>query len=77
MEVFVLMGEIDYEGELLLGVYASEEEAITALNIYTRDRDMGMGYTVQRRVLGAPAEIDFDRRQIEKEFCHGSFSFDG
>ncbi len=64
MEVFVLMGEFDYEGELLLGVYASEEEAINHRNIYTRDREMGFHhYYVQRRVLGAPAESDFDDRR--------------
>ena len=65
MEVFVLIGELNYEGELLLVVYASEEEAITARNIYTRDRNQGFdGYYVQRQVLGAPAETDFDRRYV-------------
>ena len=64
MEVFALIGEFDYEGELLLGVYASEEEAVTARGVYTRDRDMGFHhYYVQRRVRGAPAEADFDDRR--------------
>jgi hypothetical protein len=64
MEVFVLMGEIRYEGEMLLGVYASEEEAITARNIYTRDEEQGFHeYYVQRRVLGASAETEFDGRR--------------
>jgi hypothetical protein len=66
MEVFVLMGEIDYEGESLLGVYASEEEAITARNIYTRDRsfDPFDGYYVQRRVLGAGAKTIVDTFKV-------------
>lgn len=62
MEVFVLMGQINYEGDMILGVYASEEEAVNARNVYTRD-DTDISYFdryfVQRRVLGAPAETDF------------------
>ena len=68
MEVFVLMGEIDYEGSDLLGVYASEEEAIAARNVYSRDRvrpvDPFDSYYVERRVLGAPADSDDDRRYV-------------
>ena len=66
MEVFVLMGQIDYEGSLLLGVYASEDEAITARNIYTRDRshDPFDGYYVARQTVGAPANTNFDRRYV-------------
>ena len=72
MEVFVLMGSVDYEGEYLLGVYASEQEAVDALGVYMRDltylRDLTMQdrYYVDRRVLGAPAEYDFgyDRRYL-------------
>ena len=60
MEVFVLMGEIDYEGEYLLGVYASEQEAVDALGVYYRDRDQYDAHYVQRRVVGAPAEYDTD-----------------
>jgi hypothetical protein len=57
MEVFVLTGRIDYEGDMLLGVYASEEEAWNAHGDYTRDRDRGFdSYDVVRRVIGAPAE---------------------
>jgi len=59
MEVFVLMGSMDYEGDYLLGVYASEQEAVDALGVYTRDRTMHDRYYVDRRVLGAPAEYDF------------------
>ena len=60
MEVFVLMGRIDYEGDMLLGVYASEEEAWDAHGVYTRDRDRGFdSYNVVRRAIGAPAETQF------------------
>ena len=56
MEVFVLMGGWQYEGDLLLGVYASEEEAFNAEAVYNRERDQGFDvYYIQRRVIGAPA----------------------
>jgi hypothetical protein len=56
MEVFALLGSIDYEGDMFLGVYASEEEAHAAYGVYTRERDMGFdSYFVERRVVGAPA----------------------
>ena len=67
MEIFVLMGEIDYEGSDLLGVYASEEEAINARNVYVRDTRYAAfdGYYIQRQVLGAPANPEFtDRRYV-------------
>ena len=63
MEVFVLMGEIRYEGDALLGVYASEEEAIIAQGVYTRDGDQGFdSYFILRQVLGAPADTFVTRR---------------
>jgi hypothetical protein len=65
MEVFVLMGSMDYEGDYLLGVYASEQEAVDALGVYTRDmttvRDR---YYVDRRVLGSATYTDFDHRYL-------------
>ena len=67
MEVFVLMGQIDYEGDMFLGVYASEEEAWRARLAVPKDEAgnyMGFDqYYVHRRVLGAPAETDFDNRR--------------
>ena len=60
MEVFVLMAAIDYEGDMLLGVYASEEEAINAHGVYVRDRDQFDRYYIARRVIGAPADPVFD-----------------
>lgn len=60
MEVFVLMGSIQYGGDILLGVYASEQEAHDAYGVYTRDRDLGFdSYNVARQVIGAPAEVYF------------------
>jgi hypothetical protein len=60
MEVFVLMGSMNVEGDYLLGVYASEQEAIDALGVYTRDLTMMHDeYYIDRRVLGAHAEYDF------------------
>jgi hypothetical protein len=60
MEVFVLMGRIDFEGDVLLGVYASKEEARHACGIFTSDRDRGFdSYNVVCRAIGAPAEMQF------------------
>jgi hypothetical protein len=65
MEVFALLGEFDYEGSLLLGVYASEEEARSAYGVYTRDGDRFIdAYYIERRVVGAPADSDRDRIYI-------------
>ena len=63
MEIFALMGVLDYEGDMLLGLYVSLEEATDARNIYTRDREMGFdSYYVDRRAVGAPAEANFNDR---------------
>jgi hypothetical protein len=59
MEIFALMGSVDYEGDYLLGVYASEQEAVDALGVYLRAPPEHACYYVDRRVLGAPAEYDF------------------
>lgn len=59
MEVFVLMGEFDFEGSELLGVYASEEEALDAYGVYTRDGDQFIdAYYIERRSVGAPVDSD-------------------
>jgi len=67
MEVFALLGGWEYEGSTLLGVYASEEELRSAHDEYTRDGDRFIDfYFIERRVLGAGAEAEFqsDRRYI-------------
>ena len=64
MEVFALMGAWDYEGAILLGVYASEEEARNAHGVYTHDGHPGYipgmidHYFIEQRVLGAPVDPD-------------------
>lgn len=62
MEVFVLMGAMDHDAHYVLGVYASEQEAVDALGVYLRDLDESWHdeYYVDRRVLGAHAEYDSD-----------------
>lgn len=63
MEVFVLMGEVEYEGDSLVGVYSSFEEALNAHGVYTRERLHGYDhYVVVRTVLGAPADYYYDDR---------------
>jgi len=63
MEIFVLMGAINYECDWILGVYFSLDEAIDARYVYTRDREMSFdSYYVERRVVGAPAVANFDNR---------------
>lgn len=63
MEVFVLMGEVRYEGDALLGVYSSVEEAVNAHGVYTRDSDQGFdSYFILRQALGAPAAWDITDR---------------
>ncbi len=63
MEVFALLGEFDHDGSLLLGVYASEEDARTAHGVYTRDGDRFLDcFYVVRQVVGAPVDPDFEHR---------------
>ena len=50
MEVFALLAEWDYEGSMLLGVYASEEDARAAV---VTDEFVDRHY-IERRVVGAP-----------------------
>ena len=63
MEIFALMAEWDCEGSAILGVYASEQAAIDAHGVYTRDRERFIDrYYVVRQVLGAYVDdIDYDR----------------
>jgi N-formylglutamate amidohydrolase len=65
MEVFVLMGAWDYEGSILLGVYASEDEARNAHGVYTRDGDQFVDrYYIVRQTVGAPVDHDTYRTYI-------------
>ena len=65
MEVFALLGEFDIEGSLLLGVYASEDEARAAHGVYTRDGDQFLdAYYIMRQTVGAPVDDDAYRVYI-------------
>ena len=65
MEVFALLGEWDVEGSILLGVYASEDEARDAHGVYTRDGDRFIDhYYIERRLVGAPVDSDEHRIYI-------------
>ena len=56
MVVYVLMVCHEYEGSECLGVYESEREAYLAFETYLTG-----GYAVvERRVLGAPAEVQYE-----------------
>ncbi len=60
-----MMGEFDIEGSLLLGVYASEEEARAAHGVYTRDGDQFLdAYYIVRQTVGAPVDHDTYRTYI-------------
>ena len=57
MELFVLVGELEYESHYVLGVYSSHEEAVSAQGVYVRDEDRHFHYYyIERRVLDAPVD---------------------
>jgi hypothetical protein len=50
-------------GSVLLGVYASEDEARNAHGVYTRDGDRFIDYYyIVRQVVGAHVNPDFEHR---------------
>ena len=59
MEVFVLLGHIDYEDTLLLGVYHSQEDAEFHKEVFINKEgeDAYDGYSIERRVIGARAYV--------------------
>jgi hypothetical protein len=66
MEVFVVMGSVSYEGSVLLGVYHTLEDAREAIAVYRSEiGDDWDTYAIQRRVLGARADWDGDRYEVE------------
>jgi hypothetical protein len=56
MDVFVLMGCIAYEGDYLLGVYHTREDAEFARDHYIETGGEFDSYEIQARVIGARAE---------------------
>ena len=60
MTVFVLLGEVDYEGAMLLGVYETREQAEDAYDLFMEERpDYFDRPVIQRRELGAVAEVQW------------------
>ena len=57
--VYVLLGEIAYEGDNLLGVYASHEDADVAYVQYCIDHSAYDGYRIVPVEVGADAESRF------------------
>jgi hypothetical protein len=75
MEVFVLMGEWNYEAHRVLGVYSSYEEAVVSHGAYVRNENRNFishgvyvrdenrnfnDYYIERRVLGAVVDDSFN-----------------
>ncbi len=60
MEVYVLLGWIDYEGESLLGVYHTQADAEAARDDYDNRVNLSFdSYHIEHRVIGARAEWRF------------------
>ncbi len=60
MEVFVLMGSIWVEGDMILGVYASEQEAHDARDLYCLQPNHGFNsFFIDKRELGGAAALQY------------------
>jgi hypothetical protein len=55
--VFVLVGQTDYAGDTILGVYASVEEADEAYAQYITEHSAYDDYDTQKIEIGAAAEF--------------------
>lgn len=67
MLVYALLGGYDYEGQSLLGVYASREDAVAALEVFRAEAG-GYGYdyyVLEPRVLGAPVNFEVESEVLE------------
>lgn len=66
MEVFVVIGFVFYEDSVLLGVYHTLDDARAAVAVYRSDvGDDYDVYSIQRRVIGARADWEEDRYEVE------------
>jgi hypothetical protein len=65
MQVYVLLGDMGYDGQEVLGVYASRLEAIDAAVVYQGDFARE-GYLVEQRELGAAAQEGFLSGRVER-----------
>ena len=60
MEVFCLIGSIDYEGDYFLGVYASEQEAKDARDLYCLQPNHGINsFFIDKREFGGAAALQY------------------
>ena len=59
MDVFVLMGKIEYESSYLLGVYHTKEDAEAARDEYVKEDGDFDYYEIESRVIGARAKVQW------------------
>jgi len=61
MAVFVLLGQIDYEGQGLLGVYSTREGAVSAKELYVANGGLENfdSFVVEKRELDVIALPDY------------------
>lgn len=67
MTMYVLTGEIQYEGQVVLGVYSTQELAEAAARLYDQEAD-GQGYhsyDVHQVVLDSDARDCFHGTSVE------------
>ena len=60
MAVFVLLGQIDYEGQGLLGVYSTREGAVSAKDLYVANGGTFDSYVIEKRELDVIALPDYE-----------------
>ena len=60
MAVFVLLGQVDYEGQGLLGVYSTREGAVSAKDLYVANGGTFDSYVVEKRELDVIALPDYE-----------------
>lgn len=68
MEVFVLLGNISYEGSYLMGVYHTQVDAENAAEEHGSGENGESaydGYVIERRVIGARAKSNFGQFDVE------------
>jgi hypothetical protein len=56
MKVFALLGQVNYEGATLMGIYASKSEAIAARYAMGGEQYSYSNFCVEERVMGAAAD---------------------
>jgi hypothetical protein len=74
MQVYALMGHIEYEGTDLLGIYADRESAVAALEAFrVSSADVFTAYYVERRELGSAARSILSDFSGELDECREWF----